>query len=69
MPDPEADVRHSAAGHRSARRHVSVRLIRGDLSNNIPEHPVEIHVGGKVQTVKTDDEGRAEFGPRRRARR
>jgi hypothetical protein len=41
--------------------HVSVRLIRGQLSNNIQGHPVEIHAGGKVLTEKTDENGRAEF--------
>jgi hypothetical protein len=42
--------------------HVSVRLIRGQLSNNIQGHPVEMHAGGKVVgTVKTDENGRAEF--------
>jgi hypothetical protein len=41
--------------------HVSVRLIRGQLSNNIQGHPVEIHAGGKVIPVKTDENGRAEF--------
>lgn len=41
--------------------HVSVRLIRGQLSNNIPAHPVEMHAGGKVLTVKTDENGRAQF--------
>jgi len=40
---------------------ISVRLIKGELSNNITNHPVELHVGDKVQTVKTDDSGRAEF--------
>jgi hypothetical protein len=40
---------------------VSVRLIRGSLSNNITGHPVELHVDGKVQTVRTDDTGRAQF--------
>ena len=40
---------------------ISVRLIRGDLSNNITNYPVELHVGDKVQTVKTDDAGRAQF--------
>jgi hypothetical protein len=40
---------------------VSVRLIRGQLSNNIQGHPVEMHAGGKVQTLKTDENGRAEF--------
>jgi hypothetical protein len=41
--------------------HVSVRLIRGQLSNNIQGHPVEMHAGGKVLTEKTDENGRAEF--------
>jgi hypothetical protein len=42
--------------------HVSVRLIRGQLANNIAGHPVEMHAGGKVvSTVKTDENGRAEF--------
>ena len=40
---------------------ISIRLIRGDLSNNITNFPVELHVGSKVQTVKTDDSGRAQF--------
>jgi hypothetical protein len=42
-------------------RSVSVRLIRGDLSNNIANHPVDLEVNGKVQTVKTDEAGRAQF--------
>jgi hypothetical protein len=41
--------------------HVSVRLIRGQLSNTIQGHPVEIHAGATVLTVKTDENGRAEF--------
>src|SRR5262245_19566240 len=41
--------------------HISVRLIRGQLSNNIIGHPVELHAGTKVVTIKTDDGGRAEF--------
>lgn len=52
IPRPVTDLPNGA---------VSVRLIRGDLSNNITNHPVELHVGSKVQTVKTDDMGRAEF--------
>src|SRR5713226_1198092 len=40
---------------------ISVRLIRGQLSNNIVNHPVELHAGGKVLTVKTDESGRAQF--------
>ena len=41
---------------------ISVRLIRGQLSNNIAGHPVELHIGSKVITVKTDESGRAQFG-------
>ena len=44
--------------------HISVRLIRGQLSNDITDHPVELHDlahGDKVITVKTDENGRAEF--------
>lgn len=40
---------------------VSVRLIRGALTNNIADHPVELHVDGRVQTVTTDANGRAQF--------
>jgi hypothetical protein len=40
---------------------ISVRLIRGDLSNNITNFPVELHAGSQVKTVKTDDSGRAQF--------
>src|SRR5262245_66504251 len=40
---------------------ISVRLIRGSLSNNIANHPVELHVGSKAQTAKTDASGRAQF--------
>jgi len=40
---------------------VSVRLIRGDLSNNITGHPVELRVGDAARTANTDASGRAEF--------
>jgi hemin uptake protein HemP len=40
---------------------VSVRLIKGELSNNIANHPVELRIGDKVQTVNTDEAGRAQF--------
>ena len=62
MPDPKQmsgiprPVNDLPAGH------VSVRLIRGQLSNNIQGHPVEMQAGGKtIATVKTDENGRAEF--------
>ena len=44
-----------------APRSVSVRVIRGDLSNNIAGQPVDLQVDGKTQTVKTDENGRAQF--------
>ena len=40
---------------------ISVRLIRGELSNNIANHPVELRVGSKTLTAKTDEAGRAQF--------
>jgi len=40
---------------------VSVRLILGELSNNITDHPVELEVDGEVRTVRTDADGRAQF--------
>lgn len=61
MPDPRAmsgiprPVDDLPAGS------VSVRLIRGSLSNNIAGHPVDLVVGGAKRTVKTDESGRAQF--------
>jgi len=40
---------------------VSVRVIRGDLSNPVVGNPVEMRVGDAVTTVNTDDQGRAQF--------
>jgi len=40
---------------------ISVRLIRGSLSNNIANHPVQLLVDGKTSTVQTDEAGRAQF--------
>jgi hypothetical protein len=41
---------------------ISVRLIRGQLTNNIANHPVEAHLpNGQVVTVNTDTAGRAQF--------
>jgi hypothetical protein len=52
IPRPVDDLSNGA---------ISVRLIRGSLSNNLTGHPVDLHVGSKVITVKTDENGRAEF--------
>jgi hypothetical protein len=40
---------------------VSVRVVRGDLSNVVANQPVELHVGPSVVTSTTDAEGRAQF--------
>lgn len=40
---------------------VTVRLVRGDLSNNITGHPVELHGGARVLKENTNAEGRAQF--------
>ncbi len=40
---------------------VSVRVIRGDMSNPVVNHPVEMRAGDRVQTATTDAEGRAQF--------
>ena len=52
IPMPTSDV---PAGS------VSVRLVRGELTNNIVGHPVELHGGARAETVKTDQDGRAMF--------
>jgi hypothetical protein len=61
MPDPKTMSGIPRPVSDLAPGHVSVRVIRGQLSNNIQGQPVEIHAGGKVDTVKTDENGRAEF--------
>jgi hypothetical protein len=40
---------------------VSVRLIRGEMTNAITNHPVDLIVDGAPQTVSTNTEGRAQF--------
>ena len=40
---------------------VSVRVIRGAMTNNIANQTVELLVGTEVQTTKTDAQGRAQF--------
>jgi hypothetical protein len=40
---------------------VVVRLVRGELGNYVTGHPVDLDVGGRVQSATTDQEGRAQF--------
>jgi hypothetical protein len=41
---------------------ITVRLIRGELSNRVTDHEVQLSDGSMVKTAKTDAEGRATFG-------
>jgi len=52
IPRPVEDLPNGA---------ISVRLIRGSLSNNIVDHQVKLIADGKELTVKTDEAGRAQF--------
>jgi len=63
MPDPKQMSGIPRPVTDLPERTISVRVIRGDLSKNIPNQPVDLLVNGKAQTVKTDANGRAEFGP------
>jgi hypothetical protein len=63
MPDPKQMSGIPRPVTDLPERTISVRVIRGDLSKNIPNQSVDLLVDGKAQTVKTDANGRAEFGP------
>jgi hypothetical protein len=52
IPMPMADVPDGT---------VSVRVVRGEISNILPGQQVELLVDGKSRTAKTDDGGRAQF--------
>lgn len=41
---------------------VSVRVVRGSISNNVAKQPVEFTVDGAPRTVVTDEGGRAQIG-------
>jgi hypothetical protein len=40
---------------------ITVRVVRGTLSNNVPDHAVELREGDNIATAVTNAEGRAEF--------
>src|SRR5262245_21987695 len=40
---------------------VSVRVVRGSVSNNIPNQAVELRAGAQVWNATTDENGRATF--------
>jgi len=61
MPDPKQMSGIPRPVNDLPDQSISVRVIRGALSNNIANQPVELHVGPKVLTAKTDEAGRAQF--------
>lgn len=40
---------------------IVVRLVRGEIGNDVPGHPVELHFGGDTRRATTDETGRATF--------
>ena len=40
---------------------ITVRVIRGQITNNVPDQLVELRQGDSVETARTDNEGRATF--------
>jgi hypothetical protein len=40
---------------------ITVLVVRGSVTNGLPGQTVELRVGSKVQTAKTDDAGRVQF--------
>ena len=62
MPDPKQMAGIPRPVNDLPDASISVRLIRGQLSNNIASHQVELHfANGRVIKVNTDDAGRAQF--------
>jgi hypothetical protein len=62
MPDPKQMAGIPRPVNDLPDASISVRLIRGQLSNNISSHAVELHfANGRVIKVNTDDAGRAQF--------
>src|SRR5439155_18588845 len=62
MPDPKQMAGIPRPVNDLPDASISVRLIRGQLSNNIASHVVELHfANGRAIKVNTDDAGRAQF--------
>jgi hypothetical protein len=40
---------------------ITVLIVRGSVTNGLPGQTVDLHVGSKVQSAKTDDAGRVQF--------
>ena len=61
QPDPRQMSGIPRPDPQQAARSVSVRVIRGAMTNNIADQPVQLFVNGKPQTVNTGPDGRAQF--------
>lgn len=61
MPDPKEMAGIPRPDPNDPNGTVTVRVIRGSLSNNLTNQAVDLHVGDKVQTLKTDEQGRVQF--------
>src|SRR5438045_1232512 len=63
MPDPKqmSGIPRPVGPDELPNGSVSVRLIRGELTNRITDHPVQMRINDKTVTVNTDQEGRAQF--------
>jgi hypothetical protein len=61
MPDPKQMSGIPLPSPDVPKGSVSIRLVRGELSNYVSGHPVELSVGDRTETIKTDQEGRATF--------
>ncbi len=59
MPDARAMSGIPRPDGAAAPGTISVRLVRGQLTNLVTSHPVEFIVNGKSQTMTTDSSGRA----------
>lgn len=61
QPDPRQMSGIPRPDPQQAPRSVSVRVIRGTMTNNVADQPVQLFVNGKPQTVNTGADGRAQF--------
>ena len=61
MPDPKEMSGIPRPDAAVPNQSLTVRVIRGSLSNNVVNQTVELQVGDQVRTAKTDDQGRAQF--------
>ena len=61
MPDPKTIAGVPLPVSDVAVGTVTVRVIKGSLSNNIPDQPVELIVNGAPRRERTGDSGRVEF--------